>query len=131
MKCRHKALAWLAFLIAGCSAGDRSNTSDAARLVEVERSAPFVVIYDKPGEDGALPIKIRHSLGQAAVVKAETGCGCLIVDCPSGPVPPGEWMPLSARFVTRPEIVRAGTCCFRSNRPARARSSGGCRRSSR
>ena len=71
----HRALAWLAFLVAGCSAGDRSNTSDAARLVEVECPAQFVVVYDKPGEDGTLPIVTLSPDWEAAFAEALIGQG--------------------------------------------------------
>ena len=53
-----------------------------------------------------MPIKVKHSLPAPVIVTAETGCGCLLVDCPIVPLPPGEWLALNARFVARPEVVR-------------------------
>jgi hypothetical protein len=101
------AFAVLASFTVGCGS-DLSGTkkSDSDRFVEVESPEQFVVVYDKPGESRTVPIKVRHSLASPAIVTAETGCGCLLVDCPATPLGPAEWLTLNARFSARPEAVR-------------------------
>jgi hypothetical protein len=101
---RFMTMAILALAV-GCRAGN-GDSAAAARLVEVDCPMPVVLVYDKAGEDVDVPIKVRHGLPRPATVKAETGCGCLTVDCPPTPLAPGEWLPLSAHLRTRPEIAR-------------------------
>ena len=102
---RFPMMAILTLLAIGCRASD-GGADETARLVEVDCPMPVVLLYDKAGQDTGVPIKVRHGLPGPAIVKAETGCGCLTVDCPSTPLAPGDWLPLTARLRTRPEIAR-------------------------